>query len=272
MYHNEDRATEAQRAAFRFLRAIGSKTSVLADTAIVLGTGWGGQLALEDEQSVPLERITGFENLGALELSGHARTLRYGFLNGKSLLVLDGRIHLNESPISPFQMVRLQIEMLFHLGVEKLILTCAAGSLRGDIVPGGIVIVRSFMKLYAPPMPLWGGEFCAPETALLRDYQNVAEQASEGLFPWCSGVYAMTRGPIFESPEDREILSEHADVVGMSMLPETTIAALYQVPVLGLCFVSNSAGHEHSHQENVQRANQQSAELGILLEGIVAVI
>ena len=101
---------------------------------LVLGTGWGDALKLEGERSLPFGNLPGFEQLGTL--TGHLRHVVYGKLDGTPVIALRGRVHLNEHPVPNLAfmgMVRLQIEMLLQLGVKRLILTCAAGSLADDV-------------------------------------------------------------------------------------------------------------------------------------------
>ncbi|MBI3632641.1 MAG: purine-nucleoside phosphorylase [Candidatus Vogelbacteria bacterium] len=246
-------------------------------TAIVLGTGWGDALNLETLWSVPLVWLHGFESLEQLE--GHKRELIFARLNGKSVWVLSGRIHANENPIDlnlP-KMVRLQTEMLLQLGVKNLILTNAAGSLSGDIKVGDIVVADGFVTLFAPKMPLWGGEFCSPEDTLDKDFRQLALKSAEGLIDAHQGGYAMVQGPFFEGRKyDKAILRMvGASTVGMSTLPESCIAALYReegVKVLALSFITNTDSEDHSHEENVKRVNASSSKLGELISRIVAKI
>lgn len=274
MFRNSDREIEARRAAARVYEAWGVPSGELADLAIVLGTGWGGKLALTDEVSIPLAALTGFENLS--ELPGHARMLRWGLSGSKRVLVLDGRVHLNEAPALPsiHKMVRLQTEMLCQLGARRLILTCAAGSLRPQIEMGEIVIVNGYVTVFAPDMPLWGGEFCSPEDTIADAMSTVAYRAIENILPVSFGAYVMLRGPQFEGRAyDKRILREcGASAVGMSMLPEACVAALYDAKTLGLCFITNDATEVHSHEENRRRAKVRQAELGAILERIIAAV
>ena len=133
---------------------------------LVLGTGWGDTLPLTDAREISFTEIPGFNDLG--ELEGHRRTVVCGRLDGTPVVALRGRVHLNESPVDPaiYQMVRLQTEMLIHLGVKTLVLTCAAGSLTNEVEVGDIVFVNGFVTVFAPPMPLHAGEFVSPDNVL----------------------------------------------------------------------------------------------------------
>jgi purine nucleoside phosphorylase len=85
--------------------------------------------------------------------------------------------------------------------------------------------------------------------------------------------HVMVRGPFFEGRRyDKKLLAASgASMVGMSILPETCVAALYPgTRVLALCFVTNTAVEEHSHEENLARAKTASALLGGYLTRIVS--
>ncbi|MEX1063796.1 MAG: purine-nucleoside phosphorylase [Candidatus Paceibacterota bacterium] len=245
-----------------------------ADLGIVLGTGWGDSLALSSETGLALRQIPGFKFLG--ELHGHDRKLIHTKIMDRNVWVLKGRIHLNESPFGEHvpRMVRLQIETLIKLGVRNLIITNAVGSLVEHISVGDVVIVNGFVTVFAPPMPLWVGEFCSPEDALDGQFQNIAERAGRDTIQTHRGGLVMLRGPFFEGRalDKKLLLKSGAVVVGMSMLPEACIASLYGVRVLGLSFVTNDAVEEHSHEDNISRAKAHSMRLGEFLEKIVAAI
>lgn len=236
---------------------------------IVLGTGWGDALGLKVEHRIRFEDIKGFPKLD--EIEGHAREVVYGTLNGLPVIALRGRVHLNERPASKkiYRAVRLQIEMLLRLGVQQFILTCAAGSLREKVEVGDLVLIESFYMSNAPDMPGFAAEFRSPtETIDLAWISRLHQNRDMGLK---SGTHAMLRGPFFESVADKRALAKlGCDVVGMSVLPEACIAALYDVPILPVAFVTNTVSEKHSHEENGRRAKAAAAKLGAFLERAVA--
>jgi purine-nucleoside phosphorylase len=246
--------------------------------AIVLGTGWGDVLNVTNAREVELESIDGFSDLYDLEkVKGHARRVVYGKLGDQPVIVLRGRLHLNEAPADKnlLKMVRLQIEMLLQLEIKVLILTAAVGSLDSkNCRVGDVVVIDGFVTLYAPEMPLWGGEFYSPEDTLdpqLREIAKAAWGESSENHAVAAG-HVMVRGPFFEGRKyDKALLAESgASVVGMSILPEACVAALYDnVKVLGLTFVTNDDVEVHEHELIQRRAKESAAQLGAYLERIV---
>lgn len=250
------------------------------ELAIILGTGWGDTLVLKDERSVALSKLPGFKDLP--EHPTHKRHLCFGRLNGRWVFALRGRVHMNEVPYSAelANMVRLQIETLCVFGVKTFILTSAVGGLlrghpseRQRAFTGTICAVDGFVTIFAPDMPLFGGEFVSPEDTLdlgLRQLaMKVGRRADLEVF---EGGHAMVRGPFFEGRRyDKLVLARSgADTVGMSILPEACVAALYNARVLALGFVSNDDAEKHSDELVRQRAKEVGGKLGALLGGIVS--
>ena len=241
---------------------------------VILGTGWGDSLELENKKEILLARLLGHE---LMEIKGHVRKLEFGQCNGKDVLVLRGRVHLNEEPTGDSipLLVRLQTELMIKLGVKNLIVTAGVGSLVPSIMIGHVVVVDGFISLFAPSMPLWGGEFHSPDDTLDVELQSMAINMAKdvGLVPNPVGYggYAMVRGPFFEGCRyDKGILERAgASVVGMSMLPEACIAALYDTKVLGLGFVTNNRWEKHTHEGNLRHAQESSGKLSEYLKRII---
>ena len=172
---------------------------------LILGSGWGDAIALEPLHDQPLEKIPGFEDLAQLtRIKGHPQRIQIASIADHDVIVLRGRIHLNEAPNNPdvARMARLQIEMLDCLGVNVLIATCAVGSLSNDFNDdslaqpfhvGDIAAIDGLVTLFAPDMPLWGGEFCSPEDSLDSGLVQLAEEECGESLIVRRGAYAIVR-------------------------------------------------------------------------------
>lgn len=246
---------------------------------LILGTGWGDAFRMQEFHGLSFEHVPGFSSLQ--DIPGHARYVEYGKVNGREVLALRGRVHLNEHPANPKLplMVRLQTEMLIAAGARTLIVTCAAGSLNTTLAPPRHVCVTDgFVTMFAPPMPLFAGEFCSPEDALDRELieKVIKNTRRPGHFDkWVAiGGHVMVRGPFFEGRRyDKQFLaSTGAKTVGMSTLPEACVAALFGAKVLALAYVSNDDKEKHSHEENVRRAREDAEYLSAFIESAVQFI
>jgi purine-nucleoside phosphorylase len=271
---------DPKKAAIAIRRKLRVSEDAHDHVAIVLGTGWGEAVSLEDERSVFLAELPGFEKLPRHPT--HQRLLCYGRLNGHWVFILRGRVHMNEIPYDTelADMVRLQIEMLCAFGVKKFILTAAVGGLLRGYAPenrhafvGTICAIDGFVTLFAPDMPLYGGEFVCPEDALDSNLRRLAAKAGQevGLTVF-EGGHVMVRGPFFEGRRyDKIALSlTNADVVGMSILPEACVAALHRASVLGLGYVTNDDAEECSDEVVRSRVRAASAKLGAFLHSVIS--
>ncbi len=270
MKRNRNREIAATKAADFLRKKFKIKKPIRL--GIILGTGWGDKLKIENPQYINFEKVPGFSRLGKLE--GHNRRFVHGTVAGKEVIVLQGRIHLNEEPCSLaiYLMVRLQTEILMKLGVKTLITTCAAGALpKSKLEPGCLVVIDGFVSLYVP-LPLWVSEFASPDDVLSKDLMKLALQnrkAYNGKI--VTGGYVMVLGPNFEGRKyDKLALSyTGAKAVGMSTIPEVAVAALYKTRVLSLAFITNDAVGIHSHEDNIKKAKQFSGQLGSYLSSVI---
>lgn len=283
-WNKEYLLTCAGAYASRVREAFGaSECSWRPKVGVVLGTGWGQvlkdhlrvePLRAEDSSKsgfFPLKRLELFSDLA--DLPGHERAIALGMIDGVRVAALSGRVHINEGTgIDIFAKVRMQIEILYALGIESLILTNAAGSLRDCICAGDVMRVTKLLTLHSPDMPLFTGEFVSPEDLLRNPFaQEFPNRLSE--LDVRSVTFAMVRGPFFEgrSVDKATRQREGADTVGMSILPELCVAATKPfIPVAALNFITNSDSEVHSHEENQRRAAAAGKKLGSLLRFLIS--
>ena len=245
------------------------------DCALVLGTGLGRVVeGMADAISVPFSEIPGFPEGG---VSGHARQVSCGMLDGRRLLVFEGRAHFYES--GDAAVMRVPLGLLTALGSPPLLLTNAAGSLRQDLPPGSLALVADHINLNGPN-PLIGdggdGRFVpmvdAYDPALRARLKRAAAKAEIDLG---EGVYMWFSGPSFETPaEIRMAKTLGADLVGMSTVPEVILARRLGLRVAAVSVVTNMGagllGGMPSHGETRDVAASASAALRRLLRAFLS--
>jgi purine-nucleoside phosphorylase len=132
--------------------------------------------------------------------------------------------------------------------------------------------------LFGPNDPALGPRFPDMSQAYDPDLRGLAQEvARERAIPLREGVYVGLAGPSFETPADIRFLRIiGADAVGMSTVPEVTVARHGGIRVLGISGISNIAlaapqtGREASHHEEVLAAGRQLVpRLTSLLLGIL---
>jgi purine-nucleoside phosphorylase len=228
--------------------AIRARTRQRPRVAIVLGSGLGG---LADEiaspVAIPYAEIPGFPRSTVV---GHAGRLMLGKLAGVPVAAMQGRFHLYEG-YTPRQVV-FPIRALRLLGAETLIVTNAAGGLRGDQHAGDLMLIRDHIglpsmaglnPLIGPNDEHLGPRFPPMTNAYDPDLRTLAgEAAAEAAIALPEGVYMWLSGPTFETPAELRFLRmAGADAVGMSTVPEVIAARHMGMRVLAVSCITNVA-------------------------------
>lgn len=221
---------------------------------LILGSGLGHLAAKVEGVAIPYSDLPGFPHAG---VSGHVPQLVIGQLEGRRVAVFGGRAHYYEK--GQADVMRLPLEVLAALGCQRLILTNAAGSLRPDIPPGGLMLLSDHIA-FAGTNPLIG-EPTDARFVPLTDAHDVQMRAAlteaalaEGV-ELAEGVYCWFSGPSFETPaEIRAARILGADAVGMSTVPEIILsrflglrcAAISVVTNMGAGLSDEAISHDHT--------------------------
>jgi len=216
-----------------------------AKIGIILGSGLSG---VADEMthtiSIPYQSIPG---LHVGRVSGHPSLLALGQMDGVPVACLKGRLHLYEG--TPYESLRILIQIVKHLGCEVLIVTGASGSLQPEVGPGEVMAISDHINMQ-PGNPLIGPNdesvgprFVSLENAYDADLRRTLIEVGARLgFNIHEGVYLSTMGPVFETlAEIRAFRSWGADAVGMSVVPEVILARHCGIRVAGISAITNLA-------------------------------
>ena len=243
--------------------------------AVVLGSGLG---PLADEIDVkvriPYGELPGFP---VSRVSGHAGELIAGHIGREPVVMLSGRVHYYES--GDARAMRRPIEVLAGLGVQSILLTNAAGSLREDMPPGSVMSITDHIN-YSGMNPLISeesdGRFVGMTTAYddVLGYRIRASAEKFGM-PIHKGVYMWFSGPSFETPaEIRMARILGADAVGMSTVPEVIIARFFGLRVAAASVITNyGAGMPNatiSHEQTKEMAPLGGKRLAAILKTMIA--
>ena len=222
-----------------------SHTTQRPSIGLVLGSGLGDFAdTLENAQRIAYADIPNFP-LPTVE--GHSGALVFGTKQGKSVVVLQGRLHYYEGFSQ--QELTLPIRVLAAIGVKTLVLTNAAGGVNLGYKPGTLMLISDHINysgsnpLVGPNLDQFGTRF--PDmsdlyTAALR--APIKEKAAAAGIPLEEGVYLMYSGPNYETPaEIRAFRIMGADAVGMSTVPEALVAGHSGLNVVGVSCITNMA-------------------------------
>jgi purine-nucleoside phosphorylase len=212
---------------------------------VVLGSGLGAFAdTLQNRFETPYADIAGWPATTAV---GHAGKLVTGFLGETEVVVLSGRAHYYEG-YSDAE-VTLGIRELARRGVDRVILTNAAGAIDPELRPGGLALISDHINLMGRnPLTGRNDESLGPRfpdmtEAYSRRYRELARQAGAGLgIDLKEAVYAGMLGPSYETPaEIRFLRTIGAGLVGMSTVPEVIVANHMGMKVLAISCVTNMA-------------------------------
>lgn len=248
---------------------------------LILGSGLSS-LAEEvfDPDVIPFSDIPHFP---ASTVVGHAGCLVIGGLAGHLVMVMQGRAHYYEG--YTMDEVTLPIRVMQLLGVKTLIVTNAAGGIKPDFEAGELMLITDHINLIGmggnnplrgPNLDEFGPRFPDMSEAYDRALQTLALRvAEENDIPLHQGTYASVAGPSFETPADIRLLKLiGADAVGMSTVPEVTVARHGGMRVLGLSGISNVTQLQPSeetltHEEVLEAGQRMVPRLATIIRGVL---
>ncbi len=240
---------------------------------LVLGSGLGSFVEqMEIVATVPYAEI---EGLPCSRVSGHVGRFVFAKIGGVLALVAQGRVHLYEGGTGAD--VAAHVRWMAARGVQRLVLTNAAGTCNPAFAPGSWMMLGDHLNLTGTSPFLGGPHFhdmSEVYSRLLRShFQKTAHTLGMTLH---EGVYAGLLGPQYETPaEVRMLRTLGADAVGMSTVLEALQARALGLEVAGFSCLTNWAAGLHpgtlGHEEVLATGQQAAGELARLLATAIAV-
>lgn len=133
---------------------------------------------------------------------------------------------------------RANLAAMAIAGVTDIVAFGSSGSLRQDIAPGSLLIPTDYVSMSdIPSIHDHAIEHVRPELSD-RLVKKLAEQVPSARF---GGVYVQTRGPRIETIAEVKALAGFADVVGMTVASEATLACELKMDFAALCTIENYA-------------------------------
>ncbi len=264
----------------RIADEIRGRISVQPAIGLILGSGLGPLSEyIQDPTIIPYRELPGWP-LSTVE--GHAGELIIGKLEGKDVLVMNGRIHYYEG--YEMSQVTLPIRVMQRLGIEIVVVTNAAGGINQEFNPGNPMLITDHLNLLgmAGPNPLrgpnleeFGTRFPDMSQAYDRKLIEIARKVAKELdITLYEGIYVCLAGPTFETPADlRFLLNAGVDAVGMSTVPEVIVANHGGQRVLGISGITNQSNlygeAETTHEEVIETGKLLAPKMMKLIRGIM---
>lgn len=243
------------------------------EIALILGSGLGN--LAEQIKNPVIIRYKDIKGFPQSTVSGHSGQFAAGVLNGKKVLCMQGRVHLYEGH-SP-QSISQIIKTFKLLGLKKLVVTNAAGSLTPQIPAGSIMLITDHINfsfnnpLIGPNDDVLGPRFPDMSNAYDAGLRKIAVDTARELgIDLKQGVYLMVSGPNFETAAEVKAFGIlGGDAVGMSTVPEVISAVHAGIKVLGFSVITNlGTGLQtqiQSHAETLAMADKAAGRLSVLL-------
>lgn len=214
-------------------------------------------------------------------VSGHKGFLVFGTVEGVPVMAVQGRTHFYEG--HSIDKVAYVVRIMAEMGVQKLIVTNAAGGTNPRFRPGDLMIIQDQINfLFANPLigPVVGNE---PRWADLHDlyyppyFDIIESSALELQIPIQRGVLFVSSGPSYETAAEVNMIRKFgADAAGMSTAPEVLVARARNIRVAGISCITNLgtglSPTPLSHEEVTEIANQVKNNFKLLLETVIVKI
>ncbi len=254
-----------------------NKSEVKPSIGIVLGSGLG---TLADEIINPvIINYNEIPNFPISTVEGHEGRLVIGELGGKNVLAMQGRFHYYEG--YPIEDVTFPIRVMKEIGIEKLIVTNAAGGSNKNFEPGDLMIIKDHIN-FAGINPLMGKNydelglrFLDISMAYDKELIDITKEVGKNInIDLKEGVYMWFSGPTYETPAEVKMATIlGADAVGMSTVPEVIVANHGGMKVLGISCITNMAAgildKSLDHNEVIETSKKVKDKFELLVKEII---
>lgn len=165
---------------------------------------------------------------------------------------------------------RANMAALAIAGVDRIVAFGSSGSLNREITPGSLVIPTDYVSMTDIPS--------IHDHAIGHVMPSLSPELSGELHRHIpasrlGGTYVQTRGPRFETVAEIAALSRIADIVGMTLASEATLACELAIPFAAVCTVDNYANGLSdgvlTYDEVLEISRQYRVRTGEILDTII---
>lgn len=207
----------------------------------------GGSNLLKSNFLKNAEKLDTKNNVLALKKDGFIFLQRHGKKNVSPHLINHGE----------------NMEFFKKNNVTSITSLCSVGSLKNDLIPGSICLVKDFLSFYnIVTYDESIKKHITPELdkGLSKKIKENLEISTEDV------VYWQTTGPRFETPAEINLIKNFADVVGMTLGSECTIASEFQIKYSAIAIIDNycngisDVSLSYEKFEEMVKLNQEKAD------------
>lgn len=225
------------------------------EIGIILGTGLGqliNHITILHEVS-----YNHIPNFPTATVEFHKGKLIYGILEGKKVMVMQGRFHIYEG--YSLQDVTYPVRIMQQLGIKTLLVSNAAGGINLNYKKGELMLIEDHINLQgSSPLAFKGVELLgerftdmsAPYDANINTLlESIAKKHNITLH---KGVYASVVGPQLETRAEYRMLKIiGADAVGMSTVPEIIVANHLKIKTAAVSVLTDECDPDNLKPVNI---------------------
>lgn len=225
------------------------------EIGIILGTGLG-QL-INEVEIIAEASYNHIPNFPTATVEFHKGKLLYGRIEGKKVIVMQGRFHVYEG--YTLQDVTFPVRIMEKLGIKTLLVSNAAGAINLDFKKGELMLIDDHINLQgSSPLAFKGVEQLGERfTDMSAPYDpdinaNIEAIAKTNGIILHKGVYASVVGPQLETRAEYRMLKIiGADAVGMSTVPEIIVANHLKLKVAAVSVLTDECDPDHLEPVNI---------------------
>ena len=250
------------------------------EVGIILGTGLGGLVS--DIEVLHKLMYSNIPNFPISTLEFHSGRLIFGMLNGKRVVAMQGRLHYYEG--YDMKQITFPVRIMKMLGIKKLFVSNASGSLNPDYKTGDLMIINDHINLQ-PDNPLRGSNYEEfgprfPDMSAPYDRELISaglDIAARNNITCREGVYVSVAGPNLETrAEYRYLRIIGGDAVGMSTVPEVIVANHMGLPVFAISVLTDEGFPEVlkpvSVEEIIRVASEAEPKMTLIIKELLGLL
>jgi len=247
------------------------------EIGIILGTGLG-QLT-EELEVISEVSYNHIPNFPTATVEFHKGKLIYGNLEGKKVIVMQGRFHVYEG--YTLQDVTYPVRVMKALGINTLLVSNASGAINLNFKKGELMLIDDHINLQGgSPLAFKGVEtlgerfvdMSAPyDLDINAKFKSIAKTNNIKLH---KGVYVSVVGPQLETRAEYRMLKIlGADAVGMSTVPEVIVANHLNLKVAAVSVLTDECDPDNLKpvdiSEIIAMANRAEPDMIVLFKELI---
>ena len=226
------------------------------DIGVILGTGLGNLFVKQIKKPIVIN-YNSIPHFPISTVESHKGQLIFGEVNGKNVMVMQGRFHYYEG--YNMKQITLPVRVMKMLGIKYLLISNAAGNMNLKWKKGELMLIDDHINLQ-PENPLRGENFeflGARFPDMSRPYSEKLNKklvaiAKTKKIKLNKGVFVVVGGPNLETrAEYRFLRNIGGDVVGMSTVPEVIVANHLGLPCCAISVLTDDCDPDNLKPVNL---------------------